>query len=197
MITSWRKQTHLLTNPFGGRHVALIVETSIHYGRQILRGITRYIRSHQPWSVFLEQRELWTSPPTWLRRWRGDGVICRKTTPALVRMLARAGIPLVDLSDVLPPTGSRPDCYRTTAQIGALAADHLLERGFTNFAFCGFVDQFWSIGRREGLCGRSAARGYDCQVLGVALDRPARTKLGAGAGADLTVAAVTQAARWD
>src|SRR5258708_21756526 len=58
-------------------HVALIVETSIHYGRQILRGVTRYLRSHHGWSVFLEQRELWTAPPAWLRKWRGDGEIGR------------------------------------------------------------------------------------------------------------------------
>src|SRR5258707_11276890 len=61
--------------------VALIVETSIHYGRQILRGITRYLRSHQSWSVFLEQRELWTAPPAWLRKWRGGGGIFRQATP--------------------------------------------------------------------------------------------------------------------
>lgn len=143
-------------------HVALIVETSVHYGRQILRGITRYLRSHQPWSVFLEQRELWTSPPTWLRRWRGNGVISRKTTPALVRMLSRAGIPLVDLSDVFPPAGA-PLILSDDHAIGTLAADHLLERGFTNFAFCGFVDQLWSRGRREGFIGRLGARGHDCQ----------------------------------
>src|SRR3989442_8676261 len=81
------------------RHVALIVETSIHYGRQVLGGITRYLRSHEPWSVFLEQRELWTSPPTWLATWSGDGVICRKTTPALARGLAKRGIAVVDLND--------------------------------------------------------------------------------------------------
>src|SRR5882724_5327649 len=80
-------------------HVALIVETSIHYGRQVLKGITRYLQSHHPWSVFLEQRELWTSPPAWLRQWRGDGVICRKTTPQMAKALADAGIPLVDLND--------------------------------------------------------------------------------------------------
>src|SRR4051812_3405436 len=83
-------------------HVALIVETSIHYGRQILRGVTRYLRSHPGWSVFLEQRELWTAPPAWLREWRGDGVICRKTTPELAAMLAKAGVPLVDLNDRCP-----------------------------------------------------------------------------------------------
>lgn len=145
-------------------HVALIVETSIHYGRQVLRGITRYLQSHQPWSVFLEQRELWTSPPGWLRRWRGDGVICRKTTPELARILRRAGIPLVDVSDVLPPVGV-PRIISDDVTIGALAADHLLERGFGNFAFCGFGDQFWSTGRREGFANRLLGRGYPCTVF--------------------------------
>src|SRR4051794_13205520 len=103
-------------------HVALIVETSIHYGRQVLRGITQYVRAHQPWSIFLEQRELWTSPPTWLRRWRGDGVICRKTTPALARSLSRAGVALVDLNDRTGPMGV-PRIESDERAIGAAAAD--------------------------------------------------------------------------
>jgi LacI family transcriptional regulator len=144
-------------------HVALIVETSIHYGRQILRGITRYLRSHQSWSVFLEQRELWTAPPAWLRKWRGDGVICRKTTPELAEMLARAKVPLVDLNDCCDPVGA-PRIESDHRAIGRLAAEHLLERGFAHFAFCGFNDQAFSIGRREGFVERLDERGQKCQL---------------------------------
>jgi LacI family transcriptional regulator len=145
-------------------HVALIVETSIHYGRQILQGITRYLRSHQPWSVFLEQRELWSSPPPWLRNWRGDGVICRKTSPQLARMLAKAKIPLVDLSDQGPPMGA-PRIESDHHAMGVTAADHLLERGFTRFAYCGFSDQAWAVGRRQGFMARLADRGMPpCEV---------------------------------
>jgi LacI family transcriptional regulator len=141
-------------------HVAMIVETSIHYGRQILRGVTRYLRSHRPWSVFLEQRELWTAPPDWLRRWRGDGVICRKTTPELAEMLHRAGVPLVDLNDRCPPMGA-PRIESDHRAIGRLAADHLTERGFQNFAFCGFSERF-STERRAGFVARLAERGFEC-----------------------------------
>ncbi|HEY7119977.1 MAG TPA: substrate-binding domain-containing protein, partial [Tepidisphaeraceae bacterium] len=144
-------------------HVALIVETSIHYGRQILRGITGYLRSHRPWSVFLEQRELWTAPPEWLRQWKGDGVISRKTTPEMAAMLARAGVPLVDLNDCIPPVGA-PRIEADHRAIGVVAADHLLERGFRNFAFCGFVDQTFSILRREGFTSRLRERGFECQL---------------------------------
>src|SRR5262245_25271368 len=86
----------------GRPHVALIVETSLTYGRQILRGVIRYLRAHGPWSVFSEARELAASPPAWLRRWRGDGIICRSTTPALAAAARRKGIPLVDLNDIDP-----------------------------------------------------------------------------------------------
>lgn len=144
-------------------HVALIIETSIHYGRQVLRGITRYVRSHRPWSCFLEQRELWASPPAWLRGWKGSGVICRKTTPELARMLRRAKIPLVDLSDIHPAVGAAR-IESDHGAIGAMAADHLLERGFRRFGFCGFADQAWSVRRRDGFIARLAERGLPCNV---------------------------------
>ena len=145
-------------------HVALIVETSIHYGRQVLRGVTRYVQSHQAWSVFLEQRELWTSPPTWLKSWRGDGVICRKTTPKLAAALKKAGIPLVDLSDGSPAFGA-PRIESNHRAMGIMAADHLVERGFTRMGFCGFSDQAWSLGRRDGFAARLAERGHSCGVF--------------------------------
>ena len=52
--------------------VALIVEMSTIYGRQILEGIVEYTRSHQPWSIFLEQRaeatfQSWREPFVHLR----------------------------------------------------------------------------------------------------------------------------------
>jgi LacI family transcriptional regulator len=144
-------------------HVALIVETSIHYGREILTGATKYLKTHRSWSVFLEQRDLWTPPPTWLRQWRGDGVICRKTTPQLVKMLRKAGIPLVDLNDRVGPLGA-PKITSDDRAIGILAADHLLDRGFVTFAFCGFSHQAWSTGRREGYIARLKERGHDCEI---------------------------------
>src|SRR5215213_2251196 len=104
-------------------HVALLVETSIRYGREVLQGVTRYLRSHDPWSVFLEQRELFSSPPQWLRTWRGDGVICRNTSPPLARMLARAKVPVVDLTDA-DPVPDLPRIESDHRAIGALAAEH-------------------------------------------------------------------------
>jgi hypothetical protein len=60
-------------------NVVLIVETSVVYGRQILRGLSRYLKTRAGWSVFLDERELRVPPPDWLSHWHGNGVICRST----------------------------------------------------------------------------------------------------------------------
>ena len=54
------------------RRVALLIETSRTYGRDLLRGVKRYTQEHCPWSLFVEVRDLETRPPVWLRNWDGD-----------------------------------------------------------------------------------------------------------------------------
>ncbi|MCP4783059.1 MAG: AraC family transcriptional regulator [Fuerstiella sp.] len=86
------------------RDVALIIETSNIYGRDLLSGIVRYMRMHDQWSVFLEQRDLWKQPPTWLNDWKGDGIISRATTPKLLEAVAETGVPFVEVTEPLLST---------------------------------------------------------------------------------------------
>jgi LacI family transcriptional regulator len=131
------------------RHVALMIETSLAYGRNLLRGIIRFLRSHEPWSVFFELKEQGASPPAWLKDWRGDGIICRPTNPELAQLLRKKRIPVVNLNDVYEGLGL-PRIGSDHAGIGRLAAEHLLERGFRRLAFCGFTGHSWSDKRRVG-----------------------------------------------
>lgn len=129
--------------------IALVIETSVVYGRQILAGIARYLRSHHRWSVFLEQHELGTKPPKWLHSGKWDGILSRPTDPRLADAFRRMKVPVVDLNDLyenldLPWVGSDHKA------IGAMGADHLLQRGFRHFAFCGFTGELWAAQRREG-----------------------------------------------
>ncbi|MGA2246667.1 MAG: XylR family transcriptional regulator [Verrucomicrobiota bacterium] len=130
-------------------HVALIIESSVSYGRSILQGIARYMSSHHRWSVYFEQHELGTAPPAWLASSHWDGILCRPTDPGLARRLRRMRVPVVDLNDLyenlkLPWVGSN---HRA---IGSLGATHFVERGFRNFAFCGFSNELWASQRRDG-----------------------------------------------
>jgi LacI family transcriptional regulator len=129
--------------------VALIVESSVSYGRNILQGIARYMSSHHRWSVYFEQHELGTPPPAWLDSTTWNGILCRPTDPTLAHRLKRMKVPVVDLNDLyenlkFPWVGSN---HRA---IGVLGAKHLVERGFRHFAFCGFSKELWAVQRREG-----------------------------------------------
>jgi LacI family transcriptional regulator len=131
--------------------VALIIETSVIYGRRILAGVARYLRSHHRWSIFIEQHELGAPPPNWLTSGRWDGILSRPTDQAMARLFRRMEVPVVDLNDLhenlnLPWVGS------DHAAIGRMRASHLLERGFRNFAFCGFANELWSQQRYTGFC---------------------------------------------
>ena len=145
------------------RHVALIIETSSIYGRGLLDGILRYMRMHDEWSVFLEQRDLTRKPPSWLATWQGDGIISRATTPQLIDAVHSSGVPLVELTD----RHGDPDlpCVRSDdSAIGSMAAEHLLERGFRRFGYCGFRNEAWSARRQEAFARRLAESGFSCDV---------------------------------
>lgn len=134
--------------------VALIVETSTAYGRRILDGISRYLAANQPWSIFVEERELNSAPPDWLTSWDGDGIICRPMTPELAANLKRLKIHVVDLNDRYGYLGF-PQVGSDMVQLGTEAAKHLKDRGFTNIAYCGFADERWSELRKQGVASRT------------------------------------------
>jgi len=132
------------------KNVALIVETSGVYGREILKGIARYRNTHEPWSVFLDERELNTPPPEWLLNWDGDGVICRSTTPELAVGLRTKGLATVDLNDRHGDLGL-PRVSSDMAAIGRIAARHLFDRDFLRIAYCGFEGEPWCEARLAGV----------------------------------------------
>ena len=78
-------------------HVALIVETAKQYDRGLLRGIGRYIKGHGPWSVYLEERGPRDVIPSWLRVWKGDGIIARIKDVPMAEALLATGVPIVEL----------------------------------------------------------------------------------------------------
>src|SRR5438445_11225146 len=78
-------------------HVALIVETAKQYDRGLLRGIGRYIKAHGPWSVYLEERGPHDAIPSWLKSWRGDGILARIKDVPTAEALRATGVPIVEL----------------------------------------------------------------------------------------------------
>ena len=138
------------------RQVALLIETSNAYGRGLLQGIVHYIREHQPWSFYLMEQGRGDDPPAWLENWKGDGIIARIETPRIASVVTHAGLPTVDVSAArLVP--ELPWVETDDQEIARLAVEHLLERGFKHFAFCGDARFNWSVWREKYFCAHAAS----------------------------------------
>jgi LacI family transcriptional regulator len=144
-------------------HVALIVETSLAPGREILRGIARYAREHGNWSTFHEPHGLEESAPGWLRNWKGDGIIARMQNEAIAETVAATGIPVVDVLGVMRDTGW-PLVHTDDARIAEMAAEHLLDRGFRRFGFFGLAGERWSEQRRDAFVAAVSEAGCTSTV---------------------------------
>lgn len=153
-----------------GLHVALLIETSLASGRDILRGIARYVRENEPWALYYEPRSLQESFPRWLRRWTGDGIIARIQNRKMADEIAATGIPVVDVLGVVPDLPF-PLVHVDDRAIARMAADHLLERGFRHFGFFGIAGENWSQRRLVEFRAAIAQAGY--QVAPYELPRDA------------------------
>ena len=144
--------------------VALLVETSLGYGRALLRGVMRYARLHGPWAFYLQPGDLRQLLPK-MEEWSGTGIIARIETPEVARAVLAARLPTIALDlnqkqlDPKNPLSRLSEVRPDSHKAGRLAAEHLLERGFRNFAFVGVWGDFpWSMQRSEGL-RRTSRRG--------------------------------------
>jgi LacI family transcriptional regulator len=151
--------------------IALLIETSNAYARGLLRGIVHYLHQHRPWSIFLAEHGRGDHPPSWLAGWDGDGIIARIENQAIADALARLKMPIVDVSAarLLPKL---PWFETDDGAIARLAAEHLLERGFRHFGYCGDPSFNWSNWRSEHFLRLIQDAGFNCHVYQVPRRRP-------------------------
>ncbi|MBN2294401.1 MAG: DNA-binding transcriptional regulator [Pirellulales bacterium] len=143
--------------------VALIVETSLASGRDVLRGIGDYVRQQGPWSIYHEPRGLEDPVPKWLQGWGGDGIIARVQNKNIATAVQVTGLPVVDVLGLVPES-NLPLVHVDDAAIARLAAEHLLERGFRYFGFCAVTGAHWSNRRRDHFQQVVQDAGYACNV---------------------------------
>jgi len=157
------------------RQVALLIETSRSYGRGLLRGIIRYQREHGPWSIYFEPRGVNDSAPSWLKSWRGHGILARINDRRTAEIIRRSGIPAVDLRFAVPNLGL-PAVGIDNATVVRRAVDHFLDRGFTRFAFCSYPrgTSRWMDLRADLFQELVASLGLVCEVFSGKQQRPGR-----------------------
>ena len=133
------------------------------YEHDVLKGVLDYIQEHPTWTL---QQILCDLPDREWRAWKGDGILachlppnCAKSMRALLKR--RPPIPMVDISaNRLFPSLSWVESDNTA--VGALAAEHLLERGLKHFGYCGFSGYPFSDQRRDAFVLRLQQAGFPC-----------------------------------
>jgi LacI family transcriptional regulator len=142
------------------------VDTALASGRGILRGIVRFAHEYGSWLIYHEPRSIGETPPAWLRNWRGDGIIARLQNRRIAQAVVRARIPAVDVLGVTP-LPSLPIVHVDDKAIAQMAAEHLLERGFTTFGFYNMKGVNWSERRCHAFSDAVARDGYPCSICSV------------------------------
>ncbi len=144
--------------------VALLIETTRTYTRELLGGIRRYIAEHGPWSTFIELRALDSSPPPWLKGWDGDGIISRTFTQETADIITASGVPAVEIRSSrlcrnLPFVGM------DNRLIGRTVAEHFFNRGYRNFAAYSLETESFFEQRVQNYVKVVKAVGCSCTVL--------------------------------
>ncbi|MEM0968717.1 MAG: DNA-binding transcriptional regulator [Verrucomicrobiota bacterium] len=155
-----------ISNP----QVALLVETSLGSGREILRGIASFARQNGSWELFHAARGLDDPVPEWLENWEGHGIIARIQNEEIAIALKKMNVPIIDVLGVCP-TGF-PLVHVDDEKIASRAAAHLWERGFQHFAYFGMKQENWSQ-RRQVAFRAATAKAASFHALEIGDHAPA------------------------
>ena len=127
------------------KNVAILVESSRTYGRGILRGVAQFARNRGSWSILHEEMTIDATPSQWVSEARIDGMIAR-VDEHNAASLRRLHVPIIDVRCRQHLAGI-PQVETDDNAVTRLAFNHLRERGFRRFAFCGYRNAHYSENR--------------------------------------------------
>lgn len=146
--------------------VALLVETSRGFGRDFLLGMARYSRLHGPWSFHITPGDYKQVVPK-MKQWGGTGIIARIADERIAKAVIAANLPTIALGltdeQMSPgnPLSRFSEISTDPVQVSRLAADHLIERRLTRFAYVGSDDRAWSVRREKTFRAYLGERGHE------------------------------------
>jgi len=140
------------------KEIALAFPRGAHQ-EVFIEGVLRYAREHQcNWSYITAPESLSLSVLD-LVGWPGDGILAALNTAEEADCAATLSLPVVNISSALLQSPV-PRSIVDNHAIGALAADHLVCKGFQDYAFYGLSDVRYSTDRHHGFEERLGLSGY-------------------------------------
>jgi LacI family transcriptional regulator len=152
------------------RSIALIYDARSTYDLKVMSGVAAYLQESHHYSVFIEENALKDQRLPDLREWEGDGIIADFDDPGIARLVTQARLPVVGFGGGYGwyVEGAIPYFYTNNKAISTLTADHLFDRGFRNFAYCGYAQSpinGWSQERQEAFVKYIRRRAGCCAVF--------------------------------
>lgn len=146
------------------QQIALAFPRGAHQ-EAFIGGILRYANRHgRDWSLLTAPESPSLSVLN-LRGWPGDGVLAALNTTAEADAAEAMPIPVVNVSSALHTPGI-PTSIVDNRAIGRLAAEHLLSKGFSSFAYFGLERVRYSADRQAGFEAQLNGSGVtvDCHL---------------------------------
>lgn len=97
-----------------------------------------------------------------LLKWGVQGIVACDTE--VDEEIINSNIPIISLVATHQIPGLI-NAIGDTIESGRMAADHFLQRGFQNFAFCGIGKMYWSLGRRDSFRDRVKKAGFETHIF--------------------------------
>lgn len=140
------------------KEIALAFPRGAHQ-EELINGLLRYASEHGCNWTYITAPESLALSVLDLKGWHGDGIIAALNTPAEASCAKTLSLPIVNISATLPKSPV-PRVICDSRMLGELAADHLIERGFQQFAYYGLRGVAYSTARQEGFDERLAKSGF-------------------------------------
>jgi LacI family transcriptional regulator len=147
------------------KRVLLLMDPDRGWTRDLLRGIAKYSRLNNPWGVYRLSQFYWRpehkrnkNELKHLKEWKPDGIITREMDH--IDEVLELGIPIIG-SECAKEIPGLPIITSDFSETGRMAADYFLDKGFKNFAYCGYSDVAWSTMRLEGFRNTLSEKGYE------------------------------------
>ncbi len=148
------------------RRIVLLLNPTRNYTRGLISGIAKYAHLQEQW-VFYRPLDYREPTPAHslvdiLREMKPHGIFMRE--PEQMDQIIEMGIPTISFPYTVERIEGIANVAADHTAIGAMAARHLLDRGFQCFAYCGFDDWWWSRRRSEGFCTAVREAGHETHI---------------------------------
>jgi LacI family transcriptional regulator, galactose operon repressor len=152
------------------RSIAIIYNATRVYDLKVMSGVAAYLQENENFSVYIEENALKDQRLPDLRSWSGDGIIANLDDPNVASAVAKTQLPVVGFGSGYGWYGqnsSIPYFFTNNQAVAKMAARHLLERGFRNFAYYGVPKtpvSGWSGERQIAFAEYLAKKGCKCET---------------------------------